>query len=148
MKNLLAILLMVVMFSSCEGEMGPPGKDGEGMWWHVTEPIKVNSSQWELAQTPEGIPYYFYEYQIKELNSDIYDGGKVLVRMFLDFDTNIEALAPLQHTEQREDKEGNRYNEIYGYEYYPGGIMFTVKFGDFIAEQRPPTQYFQVVLNY
>ncbi|MCD8267277.1 MAG: hypothetical protein LUD46_01605, partial [Parabacteroides sp.] len=74
------------------------------------------------------------QYNIKDLDGDVYDGGKVQVRMFLDFDTNIEAIAPLEHTEQRQDKDGNKYNEIYGYEYYPGGIMFTVKFGDFITE--------------
>ena len=148
MKNLLAIFLMAILFASCEGPAGAPGKDGQGIWWHVTDPIKVNSNQWELGENAEGVPFYFYEYNIKELDGDVYDGGKVQVRMFLDFDTNIEAIAPLEHTEQRQDKDGNKYNEIYGYEYYPGGIMFTVKFGDFITEQRPPTQYFQVVLNY
>lgn len=145
MKNLLAIFLMVFLFASCEG---PAGKDGEGIWWHVSDPIKVNSSQWELGENAEGVPFYFYEYNINNLDKDVYDGGKVQVRMFLDFDTNIEALTPLEHTEQRQDKDGNQYKEIYGYEYYPGGIMITVKFGDFIVDQRPPTQYFQVVLNY
>lgn len=148
MKNLLAIFLMVFLFASCEGPAGEPGRDGEGIWWHVTEPFRINSNQWEMAETTDGIPYYFYEYRIDQLDNDVYNGGKVAVRMFLDFDTSMEAIVPLEHTEQREDQDGNRFNEIYGYEYYPGTILITVKYGDFIVEQRPPSQYFQVVLNY
>lgn len=148
MKNLLTLFLMVFLFASCEGPAGRDGLDGEGIWWHVTKPIKVNSSDWELGKNADGVLYYFYEYNLNELDYDVYDSGKVSARIFLDFDSDIEALAPLEHTIQRQNSNGEKWNEIYGYEYYPGGLMFTVKFDDFDTTQRPPTQYFQVVLNY
>lgn len=148
MKNLLAIFLMAFVFVSCEGPMGPPGEKGEGIYWFVSDPIKITSNQWEEGTTSEGIPFYFYEVAVPELDNDIYNGGKVTGRIFLDFNTDIEALAPLEHTLQRQNQAGEKWNEIYSFEYYPKSVLFTVKFGDFHAGQRPPTQYFQIVLNY
>ena len=49
MKNLLAIFLMVFLFASCEGPMGPPGQDGGITEWWIKEDIKVKSSDWELV---------------------------------------------------------------------------------------------------
>lgn len=148
MKHLLAIFLMVFLFASCEGPAGPPGRDGNETWWYVSKIIKVDTRDWELATNADGINYYFYEYKLSDLDGELYDKGNAFARMFLDFDTNIEAIAPLEHTIQCQDTNGNKWNEIYGFEYYPGGVMFTVKFDDFVTDLRPPTQYFQVVLNY
>ena len=53
MKNLLAIFLMVFLFASCEGPMGPPGRDGEDgtkTYWIFDKDIPVMSGDWEFVE--------------------------------------------------------------------------------------------------
>ena len=61
MKNLLAIFLMVFLFASCEGPMGPPGRDGEDggiTYWIFDKDIQVKSSDWELVDNGNNEPFY------------------------------------------------------------------------------------------
>ena len=47
MKNLLAIFLMALLFASCEGPMGPPGKDGDDgskTYWIFDKDIYKNNN--------------------------------------------------------------------------------------------------------
>lgn len=74
MKNLLAIFLMVFLFTSCEGDMGPmgpPGEDGGITYWVFDEDILVKSSDWQLVDNG-GKPFYMYEYRIADKDYDIY----------------------------------------------------------------------------
>ncbi len=61
MKNLLAIFLMVFLFASCEGPMGPPGRDGEDggiTYWIFDKDIQVKSSDWELVDNGNNEPLH------------------------------------------------------------------------------------------
>lgn len=154
MKNLLAIFLMVLLFASCEGPMGPPGENAEPTYWVIENEIEVKSKDWQLSKNEAGEPIYTYDFKIKDkdynLYMDAYDNGLVTSYMFLDFgDKNLEAQTPLPNPVDRQDKDGNQWRETYSYDYtIDGFIIFKVSISDFFLDQKPPTTYFRVALTY
>lgn len=155
MKNLLAIVLMVFMFSSCEGEMGPmgpPGEDGGITYWVVAEEIHVKSSDWELVEN-NGEPFYIYEYRIADKDFDVYQDaygkGLITTYMYLSYDSDGEAQTALPNPVDRRDSDNNYWTETYAAEYTKDGfIIFKVTFSDFFVDQRPPETYFKAVITY
>lgn len=155
MKNLLAIVLMVVMFSSCEGEvgpMGPPGQDGGITYWVFDNQILVKSSDWELRDNG-GEPFYMYEYRIADKDFDIYqkayEEGLITCYMYLDYDSDAQAQTALPNPVHRKDSGNNLWTETYAAEYTKDGfIIFKVTFSDFFIDQRPPETYFKAVITY
>lgn len=156
MKNLLAIVLMVFMFSSCEGEMGPmgpPGKDGGMTEWFIDKDVAVYSSDWELATDPYGNPFFIYEYRIKDqdlsLYEDGYKNGLVTTYMYLDHGSDREAQTALPNPVDRRDNDNNYWTETYAAEYTRDGfIIFKVTMSDFFVDQRPPETHFKIAITY
>lgn len=154
MKNLLAIFLMAILFVSCEGPMGPPGKDGGMTEWVIENDIEVKSSDWKLSNDEYGEPMFTYDFRIKDKYYDIYmdayENGLVSSYMYLDHgDKNLEAQTPLPNIVNRINKDNNLWTETYSYDYtIDGFIIFKVKISDFITDQRPPTTHFRVALTY
>ncbi len=160
MKNLLAIFLMAILFASCEGPMGPPGRDGldgensEPTSLVIDYQIEVRSSDWKLSKTEAGEPIYTYDFRIKDKDFDLYKKayyeGLVTSYMYLDFgDKDLEAQTPLPNPVNRQDNEGHLWTETYSYDYTVDGfIIFKVSVSDFFLDQKPPTTYFRVALTY
>lgn len=155
MKNLLAILLMAILFVSCEGPMGPPGEpgqDGLATSWVIEDEIEVRSSDWKLSSNEEGEPIYTYDFRIKDSDYELYKKayyeGLVSCYMYLDFgDENLEAQTPLPNPVDRQDNEGHQWRETYSYDYTTDGfIIFKVSISDFFLDQKPPTTYFRAAL--
>lgn len=152
MKNLLAIFLMALLFTSCEGEMGPPGQDGGITYWGV-EYVEIGSNQWKTSYDSNGEPYYSCDYKIKDTDFntylDTYDGGLVTAYMYLDYNTDMEAQTPLPAIVPLRESDNYQWREYYSYEYTPDGfVIFTVKYSDFVIDQKPPTSNFRIVLTY
>ena len=155
MKNLLAIFLMVFLFASCEGPMGPPGRDGEDgtkTYWIFDKDIPVMSGDWEFVEN-KGEPFYMYEYKISDedfdLYKDAYDEGLITCYMYLDYNTSKEAQTALPNPVNRLDSENNIWTETYAAEYTKDGfIIFKVTFSDFFTDQRPPETHFNAVITY
>lgn len=155
MKNLLAIFLMVFLFTSCEGDMGPmgpPGEDGGITYWVFDEDILVKSSDWQLVDNG-GKPFYMYEYRIADKDYDIYQKayaeGLITCYMYLDFDKATEAQTALPNPVNQIDEDNNIWTETYAAEYTRDGfIIFKVTFSDFFTDQRPPETHFKAVLTY
>lgn len=152
MKNLLAIFLMALLFTSCEGEMGPPGKDGGITYWGV-EYVEIAPDQWQISEDPNGELYYSYDYKIKDTDFntylDTYEDGLVTAYMFLDFDTDKEAQTPLPAIVPLRESDNYQWREYYTYEYTPDGfVIFTVKYSDFVMDTRPSRSNFRIVLTY
>ena len=108
MKNLLAIFLMVFLFASCEGPMGPPGRDGEDggiTYWIFDKDIQVKSSDWELVDNGNNEPFYMYEYRIADKDFDIYQDaykeGLITCYMYLDHGEDKEAQTALPNPVNR-----------------------------------------------
>lgn len=154
MKNLLAIFLMVFLFASCEGPMGPPGKDGEKTYWVIEDEIEVKSSDWKLSSNEQGEPIFTYDFKIQDKDYDLYMDayyeGLVTSYMYLDFgDKKLEAQTPLPNPVDRKDKNNNTWTETYSYDYTVDGfIIFKVSVSDFYLDQKPPTTYFRVALTF
>lgn len=156
MKNLLAIFLMAFLFASCEGPMGPPGRDGEdgGITYWGVEKVEIKSNEWKVQNDKNGDPaYYSFDYKIKDTDFntylDTYGDGLVTAYMYLDHGTNIEAQTPLPAIVPLIESDNYNWREYYSYEYTTDGfVIFTVKYSDFILDQRPPTSYFRIVLTY
>ena len=155
MKNLLAIFLMVFLFASCEGPMGPPGQDGGITEWWIKEEIKVKSSDWELVYNENKDPIYIYEYRIDDqdmsLYTDTYRKGLITTYMYLDFDDDAEAQTALPNSVHRRDAKDNSilWTETYSCDYTRDGfLIFKVTFSDFFTDQRPPETHFKAVLTY
>ena len=111
MKNLLAIFLMALLFASCEGPMGPPGKDGDDgskTYWIFDKDIPVESGDWELVDNG-GEPFYMFQYRISDedfdLYQDAYDEGLITCYMYLDYNTSKEAQTALPNPVNRIDKD-------------------------------------------
>ena len=152
MKNLLAIFLMAFLLASCEGPMGPPGKDGGITEWWEKEDILVKSSDWELVDN-YGEPFYMYQYRISDENfslyQDAYKKGLITCYMYLDHGKDKEAQTALPNPVNRLDSENNIWTETYAAEYTKDGfIIFKVTFSDFFTDQRPPETHFKAVITY
>ena len=149
MKNLLAIFLMAILFVSCEGPQGEPGRDGTSTYWIIEDEIEVKSNDWKLSSNEEGEPIYTYDFRIKDKDYDLYMNayytGLVSCYMYLDFgDDKLEAQTPLPNPVDRQDKDGNKWTETYSYDYtIDGFIIFKVSISDFFLDQKPPTTYFR-----
>lgn len=158
MKNLLAIFLMAILFTSCEGEMGPmgppgePGQDGGITFWVFDSDIPVRSSDWKLVDNG-GKPYYMYEYRIADKDFDVYQDayyeGLITCYMYLDYGQDFEAQTALPNPVNQIDNENNIWTETYAAEYTKDGfIIFKVTMSDFFVDQRPPETHFKAVITY
>lgn len=155
MRCFLTMLLIALLFSSCEGPMGPsgdPGKDGAITYWGV-ENVVIGSDQWEIHYDSNDEPYYSCDYKIKDTDFntylDTYNDGLVTAYMYLDHNTNLEAQTPLPAIIPLRENDNYQWREYYSYEYtLDGFVIFTVKYSDFIVDQKPPTSHFRIVLTY
>ena len=160
MKNLLAIFLMVFLFASCEGPMGPPGLDGEDggiTEWLVDKDITVYPRDWKLVNNHDGNPFYMYEYKIKDADYDLYldayDYGLVTTYMYLDYNDDIEAQTALPNPIDKMDENDNSitWRETYASEHTRNGfIIFKMTISDFFIEEgkTPPETHFKLVITY
>jgi len=160
MKNLFGCMLVVIiMFTACEGPAGPPGKNGkDGLAdWFVGDFV-VKSEDWKMYDDEE---WYFFEYEftLPELTKFVFELGAVMCYLVQDVSydggkTEYRYHSLLPYTVYGEDSfidENNDefwypYSENYSFEYRQGNINFVVKYSDWVPNLKPPTRQFHVVI--
>ena len=152
MKKLVLLSLLILGFVSCEGPMGPPGKQGEpgdGVIWKIMN-YKVLEKDWKLVGRPGDLgSYYMFEFSEKELTRFVCEEGNVFGYRWLDNDTQT----PLGQVfvNYDEDNYGNvfLFSEVYSFSFRPGLVTFYVDYSDFeTGVSHPGTCDFRIVLNY
>lgn len=148
MKKLLLGLFIAIAFMSCKGEDGRDGKDGkDGFVNFKSALITVKESDWQLEGTPGAAnSYYYYDYDIAELNDNVYDNGAVVSYMFDPSNADIKRNMPFVLHCGDESTPMNTWTQTYSMEYWPnGGVRFTVTYSDFV-DANPGEESFYVTL--
>jgi hypothetical protein len=138
-KYLVLWSLVALVFTSCEGPVGPPGESVALETSYYT----ITSRDWELLDGgAQNVSFYRC---IRDLNVGdyIYDYGDVSVFMYL-MDNNSEVQAPLPYSIPHTDG-GVSWNEQYTFDFDRGTISF---YADYIKGETPPEQEFRVVLTW
>jgi len=145
------MFIVMLMFSACQGPMGPAGKnglDGTAQWLVAT--FQVSSEHWRVVEEDD---WYFFESEIEfpELTEFVFMEGAVLCYLIQHVQyagernpTRVHSLLP--HTVYGEYDDGWPYSENYSCELRPGWINFTVKYSDWAPDIQPPSRLFHVVL--
>ena len=140
-------MVAVGLLTGCEG---PPGRDGDGMYWFV-ETYTVYTNQWQLMNGVDQLDSYFQaEVRIPQLTKEIYEKGNVFCYMFQTIN-GVEVQTLLPFTVPKGEGTGNSehlWTETFACDFSPGSVMFYVNYSDFYTNNRPPTTSFRVVLNY
>lgn len=143
MKKLFGFILLLGLFISCEGPMGPPGADGSGTW--RIEDITVNNREWQYSSDSDGQNgHYFYSINFPDIDKFIYNNGKVFVSLeFEDSYGNFtqQDLPIVRHYEDN----GKKWTRTIDFDYSKGNITFYVTDSEF-KEGRPEEMLFRVVL--
>ena len=155
MKKLLGYLVMVIMvFTACEGPPGRDGKDGANAkptTWYIKN-FEIKQNAWKLAGHEDQIgSYYYYIFDEKEITEDIYYDGLVICSYLYTDDAgyDVQSILPFTVYDIEEFYDGisvfeNRYAIHYSYSVThtvgnnPGTIEFRVTFSDFYTSNKPP----------
>ena len=145
MKKLLGWMLIVaLLFTACEGKVGPPGKDGKNIEFVVCDFV-VQSENWVPVNDELMGNLFEYGFNFPQLTGYIFDEGAVVCYLVQDLGGGI-IQTPLPYTFYGE-LDDVLYSENYTYEISPGHINFIVKISDFDTEvQQPLSCTFRVVL--
>ena len=141
MKKVFLLLLIAVFAASCEGPVGPPGRDGrnaEPTQWEII-PVTIYDTDWRESPMDESL-YYSASVITTSLTPFIRKEGTILV--YRDFKNGYQQILPyVRH------KEYGRilWTQTIDYEFTDGRINFYVTNSNFVPEP-PETMYFRVVL--
>ncbi|GEM_PF-475887 len=151
-----AMMIAVLSFVACEGPMGPEGPAGENGYGTVQEvyTITVNANEWVEVRDndPERSNFHYKcEKRLDKLDGDIIDFGAHLAYMYLnpnDIDGGLVSLTDSYPIERfYNDGSYETWTEYYSAIYYPGTVVFTVRYSDFAINQPPPTTKYKVILS-
>lgn len=144
-KSLLALVVLVMTLVSCEGPEGPPGLDGEGVYWNIQN-FTVRANEWKLYDDGDG-PYFMCEKNYNALTDRVYTDGNVFAYRYIRPGQANEVQSPLPFTLHLEGGE-YMWTETTYFDFMPGSIAFYVQYSDFFVEDGPGTIEFRVVLNW
>ncbi|RRD58188.1 hypothetical protein [Tannerella forsythia] len=147
----LLICVLAMALTSCEGPMGPPGRDGEALNWKIVY-YTVKAEDWKLLGKQDAIGSHFmYEFKENALTKTIYKDGKIVGYLIQDEGKSSEVQTPLPYTIPL-GKEANGktelWSEIYTFDFMPGSIAFHLFYSDFYTGNPPPTCTFRIVMNW
>ena len=119
---LLPIVMLSLLMSSCKGDDGPMGPQGNpGFGYYKQGLLKIeNKNQW----VDKG-EYYSASFSVPDLISDVFEYGVVIV--YLDLGNEKR---PLNLDLPVVDDLGRLYNEEYKFSYSPGNITIELSFSD------------------
>lgn len=148
MKKVLFCLLAVIALTACEEKEPVYIYEDSGTWKNIR--LKVNSGDWVLDGVSNELEsYYYYDFKVNELTSDIFKEGVVL--MYIESEPgnpNIKSLMPFTyHRGINVNGVESLWEEYYTYDFEPGFVRIYCKYSDFFTgEQRPGTEVFHMVL--
>ena len=74
----LLICVLAIALTSCEGPMGPPGRDGEALNWKIVY-YTVKAGDWKLLGKKDALGSHFmYEFKEDALTKTIYKDEKIV----------------------------------------------------------------------
>ena len=146
-KLLIFTTLLAIMFSACEGPMGPQGEPGNENYWH-NETFTVHSNAWQLeGQQGELGSYFYYDKAVPQLTNNVFKEGIVLV--YLHTLSSVKNVMPYVLHKGDEDHLGEIFwTQTYDYDFEPGYVRLRVTYSDFITSIRPATETFSLILLY
>ena len=166
MKKLLGCwVMLMIVFTACEGPMGPRGRDGidgtnaEPTKWTIV-PFRIQLHQWQLAGDPDELgSYYWCMYDVSEITEDIYHDGLVICSYLYVDSEGYDVQTILPYTGYFADDIGGGENLFAMHFSYsvtptvgrnPGTIEFRITFSDFYtgAKGPPQTCNFKLTLVY
>ena len=167
-KNLFIFIAGLMLFlASCEGPMGPPGRDGRPGQDVVLYnfPVEVRNSNWEHTWVHQGGGTYTAEIPIPELSANIFNNGGVIMVFREWFDAGVSnwVVTPLPQTIPGiggiiTDIDGYPVFDDFGYpifytwtehfnfDFTAGMLWIDFKTSDFIDRGSPGIQFFRVLV--
>lgn len=157
------VALAAITMTSCQGPQGPRGYDGrDGLVNFKIIDLDIAQKEWGYTN-PTDDPryqynnnYYYADFDIPELTSNIYDNGVVKVYREFDSDTKYAMQQELPYVrsveEYNETTQGYDifYTETVDYIFGPGKITIMYRASDFLYEDNPGIvpvgMHFRVVL--
>ncbi|MCD8193462.1 MAG: hypothetical protein LUD74_02735, partial [Tannerellaceae bacterium] len=116
----------------------------------VYDNVVVRSSEWKLVTDDDGSnPHFICEKYFDELDNYILQYGSTETYMYLDPNNINGGLVSLTDSYPIEDGIlGPTWTEFYSAIYFPGSIVFTVRYSDFAEDIVPPTTKFKVIFTW
>ena len=143
-KFLWAACLLGLLMLSCKGEDGRDGQDGLDANFEVFNMTAMDAS-WVPSSDTQGLnTLYQASFSVPELTEYICDNG--LVTCYHVYSDGVQA--PLPVVRWFEDQDGNRWSEVYDFEYQPGTLTVFFTVSDFYYVGSPGDQQFRLVLSW
>ncbi len=155
MKKTLLFLFATLALISCEGPMGPPGRDGFVNFKVID--LQINQKEWTYSGLADN-NYYIATFDMPEITSHIYNSG--IVQVYREYNTGtsnaIQTLLPQTRHNEYFDNVANAwgtYTETVDYEYGVGFMSIVYTASDFAytaapADFKPDAMHFRVVLQW
>ena len=172
MKKIIILFAAATLaLSSCEGPMGPPGppgvpgqngqdgqdgrdgrdgqrgEDGAGLHWFKSNPIVINSNQWELTNGAPGELNSFYSVRVRStwLTREIFDNATIVA--YVENGEGKKHAMPFVWHRGDFDDNGNKieWTETFEFEFEQEWMTFYIRYSDFATEVRPGTETFHVI---
>lgn len=134
MKKILFFVLACCVLTGCEFYEGTMLQ---------TIPVRVEAREWQF-----GDGYYYVEFNMPEIDKDVFDRGEVkayLIRNGHDYNTAYKNILPyVLHLE----KDGFLFTETLDFEYGVRWARIYYTISDFVYETTPPAMDFDIVITY
>ena len=140
MKKILFLLCVTCVLVACVSNPTYIEQEGATL---KTIPVRVEAREWQF-----GDGYYYVEFNMPEIDKDVFDRGEVkayLIRNGHDYNTAYKNILPyVLHLE----KDGFLFTETLDFEYGVRWARIYYTISDFVYETTPPAMDFDIVITY
>ncbi|MBR4264858.1 MAG: hypothetical protein IKQ46_02260 [Bacteroidales bacterium] len=149
------MLIAVLIFQSCKGDMGPMGPMGpageDGVVLIHRFDLEINSNDWEKVDNQ----YFRYRFELPELTETMCIDGVVSAYITWE-DNGVQYQSQLPQTryysEEKNNDDGTSetifYSTTIDYEYAPGELTVFYTNSDFFVNERPQSLKLRVIVHY
>lgn len=140
MKKIYLFIAVVLLFTSCQGPVGPQGPQGYGTNWKIIN-LVATSSDWKVNVDKDGLNrYYSAHFTMPEITSFVYTDGTVLA---YSVDNGVQNSLP--YVRHYQDTAGALWTKTVDFDYSVGGVNVYVTNSDFAVDP-PAAMNFRIVL--
>lgn len=140
MKKIMFLVVIALLFISCEGDEGPMGPQGPGTNWKIIN-LQANASDWkEYSDGNKLNRYYSCTFTVPEINAFVFSSGTVV--SYIKIGTAQQSLPYVRHYE---NTDGVLWTRTVDFEYANGSATYFVTNSDF-ANDPPESMQFRLVL--
>ncbi|MBQ0034212.1 MAG: hypothetical protein KBS77_02855 [Bacteroidales bacterium] len=151
--GLIAVVGLLIGFTSCEGPQGEPGRDG--LVNSKVIDIQINQDQWNYSNQDNN-NYFYGVISVPELTEHIYDNG--LIKLYREYNSGTSnksqvELPFVRHSEYLADAATNTwgfYTETVDYEFAVGAVTIFYTASDFDYELdtqfQPESMHFRLIM--